>query len=110
LVKSQITWAREKGKLPSQPAPNPKLQFHGESSSNAVQGQKHVQAIVSLRFGRQVDNQVVLPEESLVAQKEQGSGNTKERDAEPSTATIEIPPSSFIPKAPYPDKLLVPKK
>jgi uncharacterized coiled-coil protein SlyX len=40
---------REKGKLPSQPVPNPRLQFHGGSSSNAVQGQEHVQAIVSLR-------------------------------------------------------------
>jgi hypothetical protein len=29
---------REKGKLPSQPVPNPKLQFHEGSSSNAVHG------------------------------------------------------------------------
>jgi hypothetical protein len=33
---------REKGKLPSQPVPNPKLQFHEGSSSNAVHGQEHV--------------------------------------------------------------------
>jgi hypothetical protein len=75
-----------------------------------VQGEEHVQAIVSLRLGRQVDNQVALPEENPAAQKEQGSGSTKEKDAEPSTATIEIPPRSFIPKAPYPDRLLAPKK
>jgi hypothetical protein len=79
---------REKGKLPSQPLPNPRLQFQWGSSSNAVQGQEHVQAIVSLRLGRQVDNQVVLPEENLVAQQEQGSGSTKEKDAEPSTALL----------------------
>jgi len=101
---------REKGKVPSQPVPNLRLQFHGGSSWNAVQGEEHVQAIVSLRLGRQVDNQVALPEENPAAQKEQGSGSTKEKDAEPSTATIEIPPRSFIPKAPYPDRLLAPKK
>jgi hypothetical protein len=42
---------REKGKLPSQPVPNPKLQFSGGSSSNAVHGQELVQAIVTLRSG-----------------------------------------------------------
>ncbi|XP_062158755.1 uncharacterized protein LOC133866234 [Alnus glutinosa] len=101
---------REKGKLPSQPVPNPRLQFQGGSSSNAVQGQEHVQAIVSLRSGRQVDNQVVLPEENPVTQQEQGSGSTKEKDTEPSTSTVEIPPRSFIPKAPYPNRLLAPKE
>jgi hypothetical protein len=58
---------REKGKLPSQPVPNPRLQ-------------------------------------------EQKSGSTKEKDVEPSTATIETPPRPFIPKAPYPDILLESKK
>jgi hypothetical protein len=103
---------REKGKLHSQPVPNPKLQFHGGSSSNAVHGQERVQAVVTLRSAKQVDNQVVLPEENPAAQEGQGSGSTEERDAEPSTATptIEIPSRSFVPKAPYPDRLLAPKK
>jgi hypothetical protein len=103
---------REKGKLHSQPVPNPKLQFHGGILSNAVHGQEHVQAVVTLRSGKQVDNQVVLPEENHAAQEGQGSGSTKEKDAEPSTSTptIEIPPRSFVPKAPYPDRLLAPKK
>jgi hypothetical protein len=60
---------REKGKLPSQPVPSPKLQFHEGSSSNAVHGQEHVQAVVTLRSGRQVDNQVVLSEENPAAQE-----------------------------------------
>jgi hypothetical protein len=64
---------REKGKLPSKPVPNPKLQFHEGSSSNAVHGQEHVQAVVTLRSGKQVDNQVVHPEENPVAQEGQGS-------------------------------------
>jgi hypothetical protein len=103
---------REKGKLPSQPVPNPKSQFHEESSSNAVHGQEHVQAVATLKSGRQVDNQVVLLEENPAAQEGQGSGSTDEKDAEPSTTTptIEIPPRYLVPKAPYPDRLLAPKK
>jgi hypothetical protein len=103
---------REKGKLPSQPVPNPKLQFHEGSSSNAVHGLEHVQAVVTLRSGKQVDNQVVHPEENPVAQEGQGSRSIEKRDAEPSTLapTIETLPRSFIPKAPFPDKLLAPKK
>jgi len=59
-----------------------------------------------------VDNQVVLLEENPAAQEGQGSWSTEERDTEPFTATpiIEIPPRSFVPKAPYPDRLLAPKK
>jgi hypothetical protein len=55
---------------------------------------------------------VVLPEENPATQEGQGSGTTEERDTEPSTATptIEIPPRSLVPKAPYPDRLLAPKK
>jgi hypothetical protein len=103
---------REKGKLPSHPVPNPKLQFHSGGSSNAVHGQEHVQAVVTLSSGRQVDNQVVLPEENLAAQEGRGSGSIEERGAEPPIAapTIEILPMSFIPKAPFPDRLLAPKK
>jgi hypothetical protein len=99
---------REKGKLPSQPVPNPKLQCTGESSY--AHKQEHVQAIISLRSGRQVDNQVGLSEENLVAEQERRSGGTKEKDVEPSTATDETPPMLFIPKLPYPDRLLAPKK
>jgi len=59
-----------------------------------------------------VDNQVILPEETTVAQEGQGSRSAEKRDAEPSksTPTIETPSRSFVPKAPYPDKLLTPKK
>jgi hypothetical protein len=50
---------------------------------------------------------VVLSKKNPTVPQGQESGNTKERDAEPSTTTptIEIPPRSFVPKAPYPDKL-----
>jgi hypothetical protein len=60
---------RDKSKFPSQPVSNPKAFTTGNSSSQA-QGQKHVHAIVTLRSGRQVDNQVVDPEVALLDKKE----------------------------------------
>jgi hypothetical protein len=48
---------RDKGKLPSQSVNNPKA-CSIENSSN----QEHVQAIVTLRSGKRVDNQVVDPQ------------------------------------------------
>jgi hypothetical protein len=55
---------------------------------------------------------VVLPEENPSVPQGQESGNNEERDAEPSKATpiIENHPRSFVPKAPYPNRLLAPKK
>jgi len=71
-----------------------------------------VQAVVTLKSGKQVDNQVVHPEENPAAQEGQGSKSAEKRDIEPSTLapTIKTPPRSFIPTAPYPDRLLAPKK
>jgi hypothetical protein len=71
-----------------------------------------VQSIVTLRSGRQVDNQVVLPGENPSVPQGQESGNNEERDAEPTKATpiIENPSRSFVPKAPYLERLQVPQK
>ena len=73
---------RDKGKLPSQPVRNPKV-FLIRNSSNPA----HVQAIVTLRSRRQVDNQVVELEEDLNGQEGEKSGNKEEKDVEPSIAT-----------------------
>jgi hypothetical protein len=78
---------REKGKLPSKRIPNPRMQFSGGSSSNVVQWKEHVQAIVTLRSGRQVDNQVVLPEENYVVPQWEDSGSKEECREEPPKAT-----------------------
>ena len=96
---------RDKGKLPSQPMNNPKA-CNIENSSN----QEHVQAIVTLRYGKRVDNQVVDPEADH-AEEEEPTGeegdNKKERDAEPSTVTpvVKEPPRALVPEAPYPERL-----
>jgi hypothetical protein len=50
--------------------PNPKALTIGNSSSSA-HGKEHVQAIVTLRSGRQVDNHVLEPVEEPAEQEGQ---------------------------------------
>ncbi|XP_059458376.1 uncharacterized protein LOC132187972 [Corylus avellana] len=67
------------------------------NSSSPTHRQEHMQAIVTLRSERQVDNQVVEQEEDPAGQEREKSGNKEKRDAEPSIATpiIEDPLRSF---------------
>jgi hypothetical protein len=100
---------RDKGKLPSQAVNNPKACNNGNSSN-----QEHVQAIVTLRSGKRVDNKVMNPEEEQQEkeeQKEEEGDNQKEADAETSIVTpvIKEPPRAFVPKAPYPERLQAPR-
>jgi hypothetical protein len=94
---------KDKGKLPSQAVNNLKAYNSGNSSN-----QEHVQAIVTLRSGKRVDNKVVNPEEE---QKEEEGDNQKEGDAEPSTITpvVKEPPRALVPKAPHPERLQAPR-
>jgi hypothetical protein len=100
---------RDKGKLPSQVVNNPKACSIGNSSNL-----EHVQAIVTLRFGKRVDNKVVNPEAIHVEEEEpKGEEGTdqNEGDAEPSTVILVVkePPRALVPKAPYPERLQAPK-
>jgi hypothetical protein len=100
---------RDKGKLLSHAVNNPKAYNNGNSSN-----QEHVQAIVTLRSGKRVDNKVVNPEEDDVQeekQKEEEGDNQKEGDAEPSIVTpvVKEPPRPPVPRAPYPERLQVPR-
>ena len=100
---------RDKGKLPSQLVNNLKACNIRNSSI-----QEHVQAIVTLRYGKRVDNQVADPEADHVEEEElkgDEGDNQKKGDAGPSTVTpvVEEPPRAFVPKAPYPERLQVPK-
>jgi hypothetical protein len=101
-----------KREVSSQPVPNPKGQFVVRSSSTPTNGQEHVQAIVMLRSGKQVDNQVAMPEETPEVSEEVESQNKPARDSELST-TIPIIgdiPSNFVPKVSFPKRLMAPKK
>jgi hypothetical protein len=67
---------RDKGKLPSQAVNKPKACSIGNSSN-----QEHVQAIVTLRSGKKVDNKVVNPKADHAEeeeQKEEEGDNQKE--------------------------------
>jgi hypothetical protein len=100
---------RDKGKLPSEAVNNSRACHSGNSSN-----QEHVQAIVTLRSGKRVDNKVVNPEEAEEEEqkeeeeeKEEKGDNQKEANAEPSIVTpnLKEPPRALVPKAPYPERL-----
>ncbi|OVA04433.1 hypothetical protein BVC80_1399g2 [Macleaya cordata] len=56
---------RSKGTLPNQPEPNPRGKgvYHVENSSGSNQQNEHVNSIVTLRLGKQIDNKVELPQQ-----------------------------------------------
>jgi hypothetical protein len=100
---------RDKGKLPSQAMNNPKACSIGNSSN-----QEHVQAIVTLRSGKRVDNKVMNPEADHVEEEEpkgEEIDDQKEGDVEPSTVTpvVKEPPRALVPKAPYLERLQAPR-
>jgi hypothetical protein len=100
---------RDKGKLPSQAVNNPKACSIGNSSNH-----EHVQAIVTLRLGKRVDNQVVDPEADHAEEEEpkgEEGDNQREGDVESSTVTpvVKEPLRALMPKAPYPERLQVPR-
>ncbi|XP_058216628.1 uncharacterized protein LOC131327478 [Rhododendron vialii] len=59
---------REKGKFPSQTLVNPKGQFSIGTTSTPSNEQHHVQSIITLRSGKEVDNKVSMPTEELQVQ------------------------------------------
>ena len=104
-------WSVRLDKLPSQLVPNPKAYAIG-NFSNSVHGHEQVQSIVTLRSGRQLNNKVGQEEEDPVVPQGKESGRHNGGNIEPSKAvpTVEEPPRSFIPKAPYLEILKARKK
>ena len=102
---------KERGKFLSQPVPSPIGQFVIGSSSTSTHGQEHVQAITTLRSGKQVDNQIATPEEATDTAKEEESQDKPARDAKLDNIIPSVEDhSKYIPKAPYPKRLMAPKK
>jgi hypothetical protein len=103
---------RERGKFPSQPVPNPKGQFGIGSSSTPTHGQDHVQAITTLRSGKQVDNQVATPKEASNTVRKEENQAELEKEVVPDTVILDVEDQAkkYVPKAPYPERLRAPKK
>lgn len=103
---------RERGKFPSQPVPNPEGQFVIGTTSAPPCGQEHVQAITTLRSGKQVDNQVAMPKEANEAERVEVSHDKPDRDPRPNTviSNAQNCPKKFVPIAPFLDRLAAPKK
>ena len=112
---------REKGKFPSQPIPNPKGQYVINGSSSSTHGQEHVQSITTLRSGKQVDNQVKMPEveddENIVLKEKRTHSlhddHGENKDNPPSIPIQDLSSpfdKRFVPKAPFPQRLISPQK
>src|SRR3954470_1198290 len=81
------TSEREKGKLPSQTIPNPRIQCNLASSSTS---NEQVQAVTTLRSGRQIDNNIVNPDCVQEQAEEEEAGN-KEDHTKDSPPELELP-------------------
>jgi hypothetical protein len=92
--------------------PNPKGQFGIGSSSTPTHGQEHVQAVTTLRSRKQVDNQVATPKDSSDTAKEEENQPKPTADVGPDTVipSVEDQSKMYVPKAPYPERLIAPKK
>ncbi|XP_058189178.1 uncharacterized protein LOC131306770 [Rhododendron vialii] len=103
----------EKGKFPSQPIQNSKGQFVVSNPSKSTYEHEQVQSIITFRSGKHVNNQVSMPKE-----KSSGEFEKEQRQSNPTKAQKSSSPQlpkeperrSFIPKAPYPERLVAPKK
>ena len=110
---------REKRNFPSQPIPNPKGQYAINGSSSSTHGQEHVQSITTLRPGKQIDNQVKMPEvedDENIVLKEKGTHSShddhgEKKDNPPATPIQDLSsPLDKVPKAPFPQRLISPQK
>ncbi|PKA55602.1 hypothetical protein AXF42_Ash006804 [Apostasia shenzhenica] len=58
-----LVQTREKGTLPSQPEPNPRNQVVIRDPSSSSEANRGINAVITLRLGRQINNKVGTPEE-----------------------------------------------
>ena len=103
---------KERGKFPSQPAPNPKGQFNIGSSSNPTHRQEHVKAITTLRSGKQLYNQVATLEEASDTAREEENQAKPITDIGPDIVipSIEDQSKKYVPRVLYLERLIAPKK
>ena len=102
---------REKGKLPSQPIPNPRNQCNQASGSSS---HEDVQAIITLRSGKKVNDHVTNPDfVQEGAEENEATPNEDLQEQHDAAKNKESPPepdiSDYVPKAPFPQRLQRPK-
>ncbi|XP_075669852.1 uncharacterized protein LOC142639576 [Castanea sativa] len=96
-------------------------QYAINGSSSSTHGQEHVQSITTLRSGKQVDNQVKMPEvedDENIVLKEKGTHSShddhgEKKDNPPATPIQDLSSpldKRFVPKAPFPQRLISPQK
>ncbi|KAL2454712.1 RT RNaseH 2 domain-containing protein [Abeliophyllum distichum] len=96
----QLATTIEKGKFPSQPYPNPKgVHNIGTDSSNQ---QEEAKSIMTLRRGKQFDNKVDISKQNTSQTMSPANAPTSDSVQE---APKEDNEPSYIPKAPFPQRL-----
>nr|XP_011459774.1 PREDICTED: uncharacterized protein LOC105350087 [Fragaria vesca subsp. vesca] len=114
-----VVGEREKGKFPSQPLPNPKGQFQISEPSSSLNSHEQVQSIATLRSGKQVDNKVQMPnldEDAPINKSKDEEVPTPLDNHSSSAPKIQTHPvtnqlvRNYVTKAPFPQRLVNPKK
>ena len=90
---------REKGKFPSQPEPNPRVNHVNMAEDDHV---NQANAVITLRSGTKIDNKIELP-------KDDGAGPSETRE-EPNNEETQEPLEPYQPIAPFPRRLALKKQ
>ncbi|XP_059664027.1 uncharacterized protein LOC132309759 [Cornus florida] len=103
---------RQRGTLPSQPKINPQAKgvHHIETSSSTDQSNGHVNSIITLRSGKQIDNKVELPTQHEHEPSESRALNPSKakKDQNSQINNPTLPP--YVPPVPFPSRLVNNKK
>ncbi|XP_026407453.1 uncharacterized protein LOC113302725 [Papaver somniferum] len=103
-LSSQLS-ARDKGTFPNQPRPNAK--GTSEVNQSGVTPSDHVQAITTLRSGRVLGNQdPILEEIEQIRDSSSTSQATPSSNTEVGLNEKDEPEVSYIPRVPFPQRLL----
>ncbi|XP_058082476.1 uncharacterized protein LOC131230589 [Magnolia sinica] len=106
--------SQPEGKFPSQPVVNPKGQYEIGSNSNQEQYHEQAKSIITLRSGKQIENKVDMPREESKSNAEDqneierhtSASKVQQHSDSPGTTHV----SSYVPKAPFPQRLAPVKK
>ena len=109
---AQTVGRRDEGKLPSQPANNPRGQYGVKSSNANNHYHEQAKAVTTLRSGKEVDNRVERErEEEIIRSSSKGKAlaiSVPQGDSSIPKSSESVPTAPYVPKAPYPTALADP--